>query len=93
MQGVAPINLPGFVETTALNVNIQSLMQGLKVGVFVHPNVGKKVNSLHDFRGPEKPRFTVPDREGPRLSLVLIPGELGPPACCLLVDWQFLDPV
>lgn len=47
-------------------------MQGWEVGVFVHPNVGRKVNSPHDFRGPGRPKYVVVDRKGPRLSLVLI---------------------
>lgn len=40
--------------------------------MFVHPNVRRKVNSPHDFRGPGRPKYVVVDRKGPRLSLVLI---------------------
>lgn len=58
------------LRSLALNVNIQS--HGWEVGLSVCPDVGMKVNSPHDFRGPERPGCMVPDREGPKLSLVLI---------------------
>lgn len=69
-------------------MNIQNLVEGSEIVVFVHPNVGRKVNSLHDFSDSDRPECIVPDREGPRLCLWVSSQEsLGPlPAVCLKTD-------